>query len=299
MSNEKPRILVMGATGLVGKAVLNELRQKQNIEVVAATRSPQKWSRADVTAIYLDLDKKESLGPALEGVDRLFMVTGYTVDMLRQSKDLIHAAKRAGVKHIVHLGACGDDETSVGHWAWHQFIERYIEWSGFSFTHLRPEAFMQNFLGYGGENYVKNGVIRHYVGDTRLSWVDVNDIAALAAESLLEPDVHHGKIYRMGYEALTCKDIADIFTSVYGQPFRYESRPPEEFLRGVLAAGAEPAYMQCVYESFVAMAEGRFEKCDETFDNFERIMGRKPKTMTEFARNNWAKFRYNDSVAAL
>jgi hypothetical protein len=47
----------------------------------------------------------------------------------------------------------------------HQFIERYIEWSGFSLTHLRPEIFMQNLLGYGGESYVKKGGIRHYVGD--------------------------------------------------------------------------------------------------------------------------------------
>jgi NAD(P)H dehydrogenase (quinone) len=71
--------------------------------------------------------------------------------MMQQSKDFLNAAKRAGVKHIVHLGACGDNDTRVPHYSWHQFIERYIEWCGFSFTHLRPEIFMQNLLGYGGE----------------------------------------------------------------------------------------------------------------------------------------------------
>ena len=93
--------------------------------------------------VYLDLDQVDTMAPALEGIDRLFMVTGYTIDMLRQSKDLLNAAKRAGVKHVVHLGACGNDDTRIAHHAWHQFVERYIEWSGFSFTHLRPEIFIK------------------------------------------------------------------------------------------------------------------------------------------------------------
>ena len=76
----------------------------------------------------------------------------------------------------------------MAHYGWHQFIERYIEWCGFSFTHLRPEIFMQNLLGYGGESYVKEGVIRHYVGGARLSWVDCEDVAAVAAACLLEPE---------------------------------------------------------------------------------------------------------------
>jgi NAD(P)H dehydrogenase (quinone) len=61
--------------------------------------------------VYLDLDQADTMAPALEGIDRLFMVTGYTIDMLLRSKDLLNAVKRAGVKHVVHLGACGNDDT--------------------------------------------------------------------------------------------------------------------------------------------------------------------------------------------
>jgi uncharacterized protein YbjT (DUF2867 family) len=141
--------------------------------------------------VYLDLDQVDTMAPALEGIDRL-----------RQSKDLLNAAKRAGVKHVVHLGACGNDDTRIAHHAWHQFVERYIEWSGFSFTHLRPEIFMQNLLGYGGESYVKDGVIRHYVGAARLSWVDCDDVSAAAGAALLDPQKHAGQTYRLGYEAV-------------------------------------------------------------------------------------------------
>ena len=167
----KPKILVLGATGQVGQLVLPHLTANPNVEVIAAARNPEKAKSLGVAVVPLDLDKIETIEPALKGIDRAFLATGYTIDMMRQSKDFLNAAKRQGVKHIVHLGACGDNDTRVAHYGWHQFIERYLEWCGFSFTHLRPEIFMQNTLGYGGESFVQKGVIRHYIGKSRWSWV--------------------------------------------------------------------------------------------------------------------------------
>ena len=286
------KILVTGATGQVGALVIPYLKADPSVQVVAAARSLEKIKRLEVPGVYLDLDKPDSLIPALEGVDRAFLATGYTIDMMRQSKDFLNAAKHAGVKHIVHLGACGDNDTRISHYAWHQFIERYVEWCGFSFTHLRPEIFMQNLLGYGGNKYVTQGVIRHYVGHARLSWVDIEDVAAVAAASLLEPQKHQGQTYRMGYEALTCDEIAAIFTKTLGQPFSYEARPPEEFYESVLAAGAEPAYMKCVYNSFSDFTAGRGERVDEIFDNLPALLGRQPRTVAAFAKKNADMFRY-------
>ncbi len=120
----KARVLVMGATGQVGGALVPLLAREGHIEVVAAARTPGKAEQFGVPIVHLDLDKIETFAPALEGVDRIFMTTGYTIDMLRQSKDLVNTAKRAGVQQIIHLGACGDDDTRVAHYGWHQFIER-------------------------------------------------------------------------------------------------------------------------------------------------------------------------------
>jgi hypothetical protein len=132
-----------------------------------------------VPVVLLDLDKIETFAPALQGIDRLFMATGYTVDMLRQSKDLVNMAKRAGVKQIVHLGACGDNDTRVAHYGWHQFIEPYIEWSGVLFTIFDPRYSCRICLGM---SYVRQGVIRHYVGDARLSWVDCGALFQIQIE---------------------------------------------------------------------------------------------------------------------
>jgi NAD(P)H dehydrogenase (quinone) len=288
----KPKILIVGASGSVGKAVVSHLRANPSVETIAAARNPEKVANLGVPAVYLDLDKVETLKPALQGIDRAFLLTGYTVDMLRQSKDFLNAAKRAGVKHIVHLGACGDDDTRVPHYAWHQLIERYIEWCGFSFTHLRPEIFMQNILGYAGQRFVHKGVIRFYIGKARWSWVDIEDIAEVAAASLLDPKKHNGQTYRLGYEAATFDEIAAIFTSVLGQPFSYEARPSEEIYRNILAAGGDPAYFKCVFDTYTELANGTAVKPDEVFYNLPAIIGRKPKTLADFARKHADKFRY-------
>jgi NAD(P)H dehydrogenase (quinone) len=290
--DRKLRVLVMGATGQVGGAVVNHLKSTAAIDVVAAARNVSKAKRLGVPVVHLDLDDIATFAPALIEVDRLFMATGYTVDMLRQSKDLVNYAKRAGVRLIVHLGACGDDDTRVAHYGWHQFIERYIESSSIAFVHLRPEIFMQNLLGYGGERYVNAGVIRHYVGAARLSWVDCEDVAAVASECLLNPARHLGNTYRLGYDAKTYEEIAQIMGDTLGKSYRYEARPPSEFLSHVLAAGAEPAYMKCVFDSYTDFTNGVGEKGDEVFDNFPALVGRQPRLLSDFVSHHADQFRY-------
>ena len=288
----KARVLVMGATGQVGGALIPLLSGNPELEVVAAIRNAAKAAQFTCPTVHLNLDDFSTFAPALEGIDRIFMATGYTVDMLRQSKDLVNTAIRAGVKHIVHLGACGDNDTRVAHYGWHQFIERYIEWSGIGFTHLRPEIFMQNLLGYGGESYVNQGVIKHYVGNARLSWIDCADVAAVAAACLQDPIGHAGKTYRLGYEAKTYYELAKVFSDTLGQPFSYEPQPPSDFLRNVLAAGAEPAYMKCVFDSYTDLTNGVDIRSDEIFGGFTDLTGRKPRTLADFALKNADRFKY-------
>lgn len=214
MSHSPPNVLITGATGQVGRGVVNFLRDDPTVRIIAAARKPAKAKDLAVPIVELDLDRVETFGPALEGIERVFLMTGYTVAMLRQSKVFLDAARKAGVRHVVHLGACGDDEATVAHWVWHQLVERYIEWSGFSFTHIRPEQFMQNLLGYGGKPTIINGQIEQYFGHARLSWVDCDDVAAVSALSLRDVEAHQGKTYRMGYDAQSLDDVAAILTEV-------------------------------------------------------------------------------------
>ena len=290
MSN-RARTLITGATGKIGSAVLRRVAGDPGLDVVAAVRSVEPAGDLGVPTVYLDYDRPETLVTALRGVDRVFMATGYTIRMFRQSRDFLNAARTADVEHIVHLGGPGDDDTPVEHWLWHQFIERYIEWSGFSFTHLRPEFFMQNLLGYGGAKFTGNGVIRHYVASARLTWVDGEDVAAVAAAVLSKPEEHRERTYRIGSDVKSYVEIAAILTHVVGQPFRYEPRPAVEFLEAVLAAGADPAYMQSVYENYAAYTAGVRVGEEKVFDSSE-ITGRSPVLVEDFVRRHRNAFAY-------
>lgn len=212
--------------------------------------------------------------------------------MLRQSKALLDNAKKAGVKHIVHLGASGRDDTTVAHWAWHQLVERSIEWCGFSFTHLRPETFMQNVLSYGGKKIIENGIINAYVEGARLSWVDTVDVAQVAALALSHPEVHGGQTYRLGYDAITYPEMAALMTSVVGKPFRYEPLAPTLFLQTIKDAGAEMAYMGCVYYHWKRYAAGTIPGADDTFDNFPEITGNQPTKWVDFIAKHQAELDY-------
>ena len=295
MTSHKPTVLITGATGQIGGDTLRNLLADDSITLVAAVRSrakAQPFEAQGIRTVMLDFDKEETLAPALQGIDRALLVTGYTVHMLRQSKAFIDQAKQAGVQHMVHLGACGRDDTTIGHWAWHQLVERYIEWSGLSFTHLRPECFMQNLLSYDGTQAVKAGVIEQYTGDARFSWVDGEDVARVAAQALLHPEKHTGQTYRLGYDVQSYGDIAAIMTRLLGQPFRYDAQSPDVFLKNMRAAGAEMAYMNCVHDNFTRMAARQIPGVEETFDNFEAITGRQPVRWEEFVQKHRGVFAY-------
>ena len=295
MSLPKPTVLITGATGQIGGDTLRRLLANDTITPVAAVRSAAKaqpFHNQGIHTVLLDFDKEETLGPALQGIDRALLVTGYTVDMLRQSKAFLDQAKKAGVQHIVHLGACGRDDATVAHWAWHQLVERYIEWGGFSFTHLRPETFMQNLLSYGGTQVVRQGLIRQFVGDAHLSWVDAEDVAQVAAQALLHPEHHAGQTYRLGYEAKSYDEIAATMAEVLGKPFRYEAENPEIFRENMRAAGADMAYMDCVYDHYKRYAAHAIPGADDTFDNFPAITGQQPTLWADFVQKHRTSFDY-------
>lgn len=292
MTSSKPKILVLGATGKVGNQIARLLAQTGDVQVIAGVRSPEKTQQLRDRGIeirHLDLDRHDTLPAAMDGIERALLLTGYSVDMLKQSKAFLDAAKLAGVQHIVHIGASGAPTGDVAHWGWHQFIERYIESLGFSFTHLRPEAFMQNLIGFG---WLNQGVITNYIDNARWSWIDCDDLALVAAETLRECDRHAGKIYPLGYDAATMQDVVEILTDVVGKQFRLEARSPDEFLDTMLKAGGDPAYMHCVHTQLKLNAANKIPYADATFDNFETITGHKPMTWRSFAQQHKAEFDY-------
>src|SRR5260221_9995943 len=109
--NSASNLLVLGPTGQVGKLVAKHLKRSKADFSVGSRRKENLKELADQfgTSRFIDLDDPRTFDEALKDATGIFLITGYTVDMLVQSKSLIDAARRNGVKHIVHLGAFTTD----------------------------------------------------------------------------------------------------------------------------------------------------------------------------------------------
>src|SRR5438132_13882201 len=147
--NSSSNLLVLGVTGQVGKLVAKHLKRNKANFSVGSRRKANLEELADQfgASRFIDLDDPRTFDQALKGITGVFLITGYTVDMLVQSKSLIDAAKRSGVNHIVHLGAFTRDQDAYATvFACHQMIETYLRDSGIAWTNLHPNMFMQSFL---------------------------------------------------------------------------------------------------------------------------------------------------------
>src|SRR6267143_4671074 len=145
--NSSSNLLVLGVTGQVGKLVAGNLKRCGAHFSVGTRRKANLEELADQfgASRFIDLDDPRTFDEALKHVTGLFLITGYTVDMLVQSKTLIDAAKRNGVNHIVHLGVfTRERDTYTTVFAWHQMIEAYLRDSGVAWTNLHRNMFMQN-----------------------------------------------------------------------------------------------------------------------------------------------------------
>lgn len=279
------RVLVSAATGTIGGATMELLASDAaagQLDLVGAARSAKSADalrRRGFEPVAFDYDLPATLRPALEGVDAVFLITGYTVDMLIHSKRLLDAARTAGVKHIVHLGALAARDTPYAHFGWHQMIEHTIESMGFAFTHLQPNFFMDTV--WQGFRHRPDRVV-HFVGDQSVSWVSSLDIAAVAAQALLHPDRHAGKTYPLAVEALPLSGVAALLSQATGTPVQYRPRPAADLLPSLLRQGMDPAYAAGLAEGVVAIEAGQLPLAGAVYDNVSQITGREPDTWRSF-----------------
>lgn len=284
------RIVVTGATGTVGGAAMRLLAAGSGgeVEVLGAARSDKAAEALAAKGhrpVRLDYDAPETLRPALEGADAVFLVTGYSVDMLVHSKRLLDAARAAGVRHVVHLGALAADDTPHAHFAWHQLVERAIEAMGFGWTHLRPNFFMDTV--WSGFRHKPDRIV-HFVGDRRVSWIAAEDIAAVAAEALRDPEAHAGRVYPLAGEVLAFDEVAAVLERVTGRPVSYRPRPAADLLPLLLKQGMEPNYAGGLAEGVAAIERGELPLVDAAYDTVAAVTGRPATTWEAFARSRLA-----------
>ncbi|MEU1483104.1 NmrA family NAD(P)-binding protein [Streptomyces sp. NPDC005752] len=281
--------LIIGASGTIGSHLVNELdKDHEGLEVRLATRRAdvaEQWRAQGRETVVLDLDRPEHFAEALEGVDRVFLLTGYTANMLYQSKMFIDAAAQTGVEHIVHLGVFSSGHDRIPHYSWHELIETYIEASGIAWTHLHPNVITDTVLATVAET---NSFSVSWQ-ETALGWVSAADIAAVAAAVLREgPAEHGGKNYWLSTEVVSGPQVAEILSKVRGAQITCTVSGPEglaDYVSSIPSAG-DRLYMESAVATMRQTVLGTMEFQAVVRDDVRTVLGRPGTTVEEWAREN-------------
>jgi uncharacterized protein YbjT (DUF2867 family) len=284
-------ILITGATGLAGSEVIREfIRNKYPVRALVRSRAKASAFEAfpTVEIVEGDMLSPETLADVLSGVDRVLLISSPDQQMVETQSAFIDAAKRAGVRHIVKFSglSAADVSTSFIFGSMHAEIERHLERSGLSWTHLRPSQFMTEYLREV-PTILAQGALFLPLKDARLTPVDVADIAKAAFVLLTTPG-HEGKIYEMsGPEALNMEEIAEHISRGIGQTVRYISISREERKQALLAAGVPSFFVDALdAQAGERLKGGEAVVHPETHTK----LGIPPTTFAQFARRNAGAF---------
>ncbi|WP_250027345.1 NAD(P)H-binding protein [Paractinoplanes maris] len=266
------KILVTGATGNVGRMVVDELLSLGATDVRALTVDPAKAALPDeVEVVRGFVGRPSTLRPALDGVDVMYLAPHVPTVF-----EACRLAAEAGVGRIVDLaGAKGD------HW---QAIEDGVEASGVPWTHLEPGEFMANSTLWAAQIRAGDDVRDGYA-DSANAAIAQEDIAAVAARVIVEPG-HEGKSYELtGPESLTRRQKVEAIGRALGRELRYVELGPAEAVEQLRPVMGE--YAEWYLEGAALLAEHPQAALTTVAD----LLGRPATTYEQWARTHAALFR--------
>ncbi|HEY0606631.1 MAG TPA: SDR family oxidoreductase [Herpetosiphonaceae bacterium] len=272
-------ILVTGASGNVGREIV-KLLSEGGFAVRAADRrvaQPEAEPMSNVEAIAFDFNKPETFAPALAGVERMFLMRPPAIANVRRFIfPAIDAAKQAGVQHIVFLSLIGVEKNRI---VPHYKIEQHILASGLDYTFLRASFFMQNLNTAHRREIRERSEIFVPAGKGKTSFIDVRDIAAVAALALTQAG-HAGQAYDLtGGEALDYDQVAQLFSQALSRPIIYRRPSLLRFLHRQHESGV-PWSMALVLAGIYTTA--RLGLAGRLAEDTRRLLGRAPIRLKDY-----------------
>jgi len=280
-------IIVTGATGRVGRKVVNQLVTR-GADVRVLARDPSKADfPAGVAVVQGDMLDIDSLRRAFAGVRTLFLLNAVAGDEFTQALITLNVARESGIERVVYLSVMHAERfANVPHFAVKSGAERTIEQMGLSATILRPAYFMDNDLMIK-DVLVNHGVYPMPIGSKGVAMVDTGDIAEVAAIELLRRDRAAGNlpidvINLVGPDTLTGSKLASIWSELLGRAVAYGGDDPTPFEQN--SANFLPKWMayemRLMAERFVS--DGMVPESGDV-ERLVSILGRPLRSYRDFA----------------
>jgi NAD(P)H dehydrogenase (quinone) len=286
LENDKPTLLVTGASGQLGGRVVELLLETQAGTIIAATRTPEKleaFSNRGVIVRRADFNDPDSLGEAFAGVDRLLLIStdvlGEPGLRLKQHRAAVKAAAEAGLSHVVYTSLSNPGpESAVLFAPDHYGTETALADSRLNWTVLRNNIYT-DLLPASLGRAVQMGQLFSAAGDGKTAYVTREDCARAAAAALASSFNGRRTLDITGPKALSQADLAEIAAEITGKPVTYVPLALEVLVENMIAAGLPRSVAETYASIDTATAQGQF---DVVSGAVEELTGRKPASVAEF-----------------
>ncbi len=264
-------ILVTGATGLVGRALITRL-QDAGARVRALSRHPDRADLPDgVELTGGDLGDPESLTTALTDVDRLYLFSAG-----RAGPEFAAAAQQAGVRRVVLVSGLDQEPATV---------EQPLTRAGLGWSHLRPTAFAANALRHWGHTIRSEGVVRAPYGDAAIAPIHEADVADVAAELLLEVHPSAQRYDLTGPQSLTFREQAATIGRAIGRPISFVEESPEQYRQRMVRFVPAP-----IVDGMLAAWSRTLDKPAAVTPTVQRLTGSPGRSYEQWANEHAADF---------
>jgi len=262
------KIGVTGATGQLGRLVVNKLKEKVSAtSLVALVRTPEKASDFGVEIRPFDYTQPESMVASLQGIDNLLLISGNELGQrLPQHKAVIEAAKKAGVKHIIYTSILHADTSTLQLAAEHLATEVAIKASGLTYTILRNGWYTENYTG-SAKGAIGAGAFIGCAGDGKIASAARVDYAEAAAV-VLAGESHENKIYELaGDTAYTLTELAAEISRQTGKQIPYNNLTETTYADILKSFGLPEAIAKMLADSDTGASKGGL------FDDAKQLSG--------------------------
>lgn len=276
------KVLVIGSTGKKGSQVVTQLIEK-GIEVKAANRNTDKIKEMfgnKVEAVAFDYTDTSNWDNAFEGVNKIFMITpSGDIDAEKVASEIVEKAKANDVEKIVYSTAMGVefmDDIPM------RKAEIAIENSGIDYVFTRPNWFNQNFVTIFLPIIKEKGKIYIPAADSKTSFVDTRDIAAVAVEGLLNDELKNEAFAITGPEAIDHYEVARLISEASGTEISYEPANEDDYYKLLLDMGYPEQAAKMMLGLYASMRSGATAMISH---DVEKVLNRKAIDFATFAKD--------------
>lgn len=289
------KILVTGATGMLGVKVMEALLERTSVEdLVISARDPEKAAdlkEQGVDVRQADYEDPASLERAFSGIDKLLLISSQGDDetRIRQHSNAIYAAEKCGVGSIVYTSISKPQESTLPVAEVHRQTEQLIRDSGIPFTFLRNNWYIENEIGTV-KNVLEGGPVLTSAEDGRVGWVPRVDYAEAAA-AVLSSSGHENKIYELSGKPSSYADMARELTNILGRRVIVRNVNDRTYQEVLIANGTPDIMAEFSVEIQQSIRHGDL---DVESEDLQKLMGRPAITLNQSLTEIVNQFDYTN-----